>query len=62
MRKIDWLELEREIRTSLECAKAGDVTDRRALEMISDALGDHTGRGYILESDPLSPSPLHPAS
>lgn len=51
--KMDWLKLEAAIRAALrEYAPyhrdGADDPASRALQKISDAIGDETGRGYIL--------------
>jgi hypothetical protein len=61
-RKINWLSLEQDVRDALEIYKQrcsdgfsspgehGIMADE-ILAFISDSLGWHTGRGYVLESN-----------
>lgn len=44
--RIDWLQMESEIRHALRQAAEGRLTKTAALITISEALGTHTGRGY----------------
>ncbi len=46
--KIDWLELERQIRKTLRAVREGNAWASDALANIDGLLGDATGRGYVL--------------
>ena len=47
-RKIDWLELEQQIRETLRAVREGNAWASDALANIDGLLGDATGRGYEL--------------
>ncbi|KKM90555.1 hypothetical protein LCGC14_1237500 [marine sediment metagenome] len=52
--KIDWLQMEKDIRIALRAWKAGLVDDLNCIYLVSNTLGHHTARGYeisYLEAD-----------
>lgn len=49
--KMDWLRFETRIRESLEAMLQGDIDKDTCLAAIDTALGEETGRGYILPED-----------